>query len=166
MPLRRKLKARSQSPPKRPASGSNSPTKEALDEFDDMLAPATMNIDLDEAKRVTNEFRSSCLNRATSCAVSGEGESWFPVPPIGPGIQACHIVPQQHYHLYRVSSGLADGDVPIEESPRRLQEAWRSTWSPRNGILLMKHLHEFFDARFFLYIRAHFALVFLSPMTP
>ncbi|KAG8410246.1 hypothetical protein J3458_017962 [Metarhizium acridum] len=149
MPLRRKLKARSQSPPKRPASGSNSPTKEASDEFDDMLAPATMNIDIDEAKRVTNDFRSSCLNRATSCAVSGEGESWCPGPPIGPGIQACHIVPQQHYHLYPVSSGLADGDVPIEESPRRLQEAWRSTWSPRNGILLMKHLHEFFDARLF-----------------
>ncbi|KID64118.1 uncharacterized protein G6M90_00g066030 [Metarhizium brunneum] len=111
MPLRRKLQARPQSPAKRPASDPNSPTKEAPDEFDDMLAPATMNIDPDEAKRFTNEFRSSCLNRATSCAVSGQGESWCPGPPIGPGIQACLIVPQQHYHLYPVSSGLADGHV-------------------------------------------------------
>lgn len=79
-----------------------------------------MNIDLDEAKRVTNEFRSSRLNRATSCAVFGEGESWCPGPPIGPGIQACHIVPQQHYHLYPVSSGLVDGDVWHLNTQRRI----------------------------------------------
>ncbi|KAJ4246863.1 hypothetical protein NW762_013415 [Fusarium torreyae] len=149
MPLRRKLKARSQSPPKRSASGSTSPTKEVPDEFDSMLAPASINIDLDEAKRVTNDFRSSCLNRAIACAVSGEGESWCPGPAIGPGVQACHIVPQQHYHLYPTTNVDPDDDTPIEESSRRLREAWESTWSPRNGVLLMKHLHDFFDARLF-----------------
>ncbi|RSL87568.1 hypothetical protein CEP52_015484 [Fusarium oligoseptatum] len=155
MPLRRKLKARSQSPTKRSASGSSSPRKNGSDdadedEFDNILAPASMNIDLEEARRVTNDFRSSCLNRATCCAVSGEGEPWCPGPPIGPGVQACHIIPQQHYHLYPSTSGQhGDDDRPVEESPRRLQEAWQNTWNPRNGILLMKHLHEFFDARLF-----------------
>ncbi|CVL07240.1 uncharacterized protein FMAN_15347 [Fusarium mangiferae] len=149
MPLRKKLKARSVSPSKRSASGSTSPTKEVDDEFENVVAPASLEIDLDEARKVTNEFRSSCLNRATSCAVSGEGESWCPGPPIGPGIQACHIIPQHHYHVYPVAGGDADDDVPFEASNRRLKEAWQSTWSPRNGILLMKHLHDFFDARLF-----------------
>ncbi|PNP52590.1 hypothetical protein FNYG_15832 [Fusarium nygamai] len=149
MPLRKKLKARSVSPGKRSASGSTSPTKEVDDEFENVVAPASMEIDLDEARKVTNEFRSSCLNRATSCAVSGEGESWCPGPPIGPGIQACHIIPQHHYHVYPVAGGDADDDVALEASNRRLKEAWQSTWSPRNGILLMKHLHDFFDARLF-----------------
>ncbi|KAK7397627.1 hypothetical protein QQX98_013003, partial [Neonectria punicea] len=155
MPLRRRLKARSQSPPKRSASGSVSPRKDGPDnvdddEFDNMLAPASMNIDLEEARRVRNDFRASCLNRASCCAISGEGEPWCPGPPIGPGVQACHIVPQQHYHLYPSTGGQhVDDDRPVEDSPRRLREAWQNTWNPRNGILLMKHLHEFFDARLF-----------------
>uniref|UniRef100_A0A4E9EJU9 HNH nuclease domain-containing protein n=1 Tax=Gibberella zeae TaxID=5518 RepID=A0A4E9EJU9_GIBZA len=138
MPLRKKLKARSVSPSKRSVSGSTSPTKEEVDdEFENVVAPASMEIDLDEARRVTNEFRSSCLNRATFC------------PAIGPGIQACHIIPQHHYHVYPVAGGDADDAVPLGSSNRRLKEAWQSTWSPRNGILLMKHLHDFFDARLF-----------------
>ncbi|CZR49552.1 uncharacterized protein FPRO_15911 [Fusarium proliferatum ET1] len=149
MPLRKKLKARSVSPSKRSASGSASPTKEVDDDFETVVTPASLEIDLDEARKVTNDFRSSCLNRATPCAVSGEGESWCPGPPIGPGIQACHIVPQHHYHVYPVAGADADDDVPFEASNRRLKEAWQSTWSPRNGILLMKHLHDFFDARLF-----------------
>ncbi|KAH6977606.1 hypothetical protein EDB80DRAFT_757377 [Ilyonectria destructans] len=120
-----------------------------------MLAPASMNIDLKEARRVRNDFRSSCLNRASCCAVSGEGEPWCPGPPIGHGVQACHIVPEQHYHLYPSTGGKhVDDDGPVEDSPRRLREAWQNTWNPRNGILLMKHLHEFFDAPLFS-IRPH-----------
>ncbi|EXK25118.1 hypothetical protein FOMG_18203 [Fusarium oxysporum f. sp. melonis 26406] len=42
-----------------------------------------------------------------------------------------------------------DDKFSLEESNRRLKEAWQSTWNPRNGILLMKNLHEFFDARLF-----------------
>ncbi|KAF5019179.1 hypothetical protein F66182_8829 [Fusarium sp. NRRL 66182] len=149
MPLRKTLKARSVSPGKRSASGSASPTKEDDDEFGNVVAPASMEIDIDQARKVINEFRSSCLNRATLCAVSGEGESWCPGPPVGPGVQACHIVPQYHYHVYPVASGTSDHDDPLEGSYRRLKDAWQSTWSPRNGILLMKHLHDFFDARLF-----------------
>ena len=152
MPPRRKLTPRSQTPPKRSASGSVSPPKASADDVDNnelenILAPASMDIDINEAKRVVNDFRSSCLNRATCCAVSSEGEPWCPGSPIGPGVQACHIVPQHHYQLYPISGGQYD-DVE-DVSPRRLQEAWQHTWNPRNGILLMKHIHEFFDARLF-----------------
>ncbi|KAF5665100.1 hypothetical protein FDENT_12673 [Fusarium denticulatum] len=123
MPLRKKLKARSESPSKRSASGSTSPTKEVDDEFENVVAPASMKIDLDEAGKVTNEFRSLCLNRATLCAISGEGESWCPGPPIGPGIQACYIIPQHHYHIYPVASGDTDDDIPLKTSLHRLKEA-------------------------------------------
>ncbi|KAM3433127.1 hypothetical protein MY4824_006182 [Beauveria thailandica] len=156
MPLRRKLKAsRSQSPPKRTVSGSSTPAKlpegtdAATDEYADMLAPATMNLDIDEAKRVINDFRAACIDQATCCAVSGDGEAWCPGQRIGPGVQACHIIPQQHYHLYPVERGSTFDSVDVENSTRRHYEAWQHTWSPDNGILLMKHLHDFFDARLF-----------------
>jgi hypothetical protein len=86
MPLRNKLKARSISPDKRSVSRSTSPAKEVVDEFEKVVAPASMEIDIDQARKIINEFRSSCLNRAASCAVSSEGESRCPGPPIGPGV--------------------------------------------------------------------------------
>ncbi|KAM3475588.1 hypothetical protein MY5147_003688 [Beauveria neobassiana] len=156
MPLRRKLKAsRSQSPTKRTASGSTSPGKApdeadaATDDYADMLAPASMSLDVDEAKRVVNEFRAACIDRATCCAVSGRGEPWCPGQRIGPGVQACHIVPQQHYHIYPVGIGNPTDSAAVEYSTRWLYEAWQRTWSPDNGILLMKDLHDLFDARLF-----------------
>lgn len=157
--MRRTLKARSQSPSKRTVSSGTSgatspgkPTDEADGEYDDMVAPATMNIDITEAKRVMSEFRMACLNQATCCAVSGDGEPWCPGQPLGPGIQACHIIPQRHYHLYPVTNTTIEAFASsshqaIQASPRRLREAWQNTWSPHNGILLMKHIHEFFDTR-------------------
>ncbi|OAA65096.1 hypothetical protein LEL_10543 [Akanthomyces lecanii RCEF 1005] len=157
MPLRRRVKARSQSPPKRTASGATSPgkpTDDADGEYDNMVAPASMGIDMDEARRAVNDFRMACVNRATNpcCAVSGDGAPWCPGQPIGPGVQACHIVPQQHYHLYPVTNSAPpafEGDGSIEDSPRRLREAWQNTWSSDNGILLIKHIHDFFDSRLF-----------------
>ncbi|EGY16732.1 uncharacterized protein VDAG_07896 [Verticillium dahliae VdLs.17] len=145
------LQARSQSPSKRSVSGSNSPSRDDLadanDDLHDMLVPASMKIDFEAAKKVMSEFKASCLNRGTSCAVSGKGETWCPGQSIGPGVQACHIVPQQHYHLY--PRQYADDNSFGEDVSYRLQQAWQRTWSSRNGILMMKHLHEFFDARLF-----------------
>lgn len=68
-----------------------------------------------------------------------------------PALQACHIIPQQHYHLYPDNryQGLADDGDDVELSPERLKQAWTNTWSNRNAILLMSHLHELFDARLF-----------------
>ncbi|KAM3431649.1 hypothetical protein NHJ13734_007201 [Beauveria thailandica] len=150
MPLRRKLKARSQSPPKR-TSGSTSPNKQGDGEPDndyaDMIAPASLDIDLDAANKKVNEFRMACIAQATCCAVSGDGEPWSLIQHIGPGVQACHIVPQQHYHLYPMEHD--DGNDASQDSARRLCQAWHMTWSADNGILLMKHLHDFFDTRLF-----------------
>ncbi|KAJ4161692.1 uncharacterized protein LMH87_007716 [Akanthomyces muscarius] len=148
MPLRRRLNARSQSPPKRSRSGSTSPSKPddaADDEYNNMLAPASLDIDMDAAKRKVNEFRMACISQANCCAVSGDGEPWNPIQPIGPGVQACHIVPQQHYPFYP----MPETDDAAQDSARRHCQAWHYTWSPDNGILLMKHLHDLFDARLF-----------------
>ncbi|EJP61133.1 uncharacterized protein BBA_09908 [Beauveria bassiana ARSEF 2860] len=147
MPLRRKAKARSQSPPKR--SGSTSPNKadDAAGGPDnqsyDMIAPADMDIDIDAARKTISDFRMACIAQASCCAISGGGRPWSALQLIGPGVQACHIVPQQHYHLYP----LGDPSDTTQDSARRLCQAWEKTWSPGNGILLMKHIHDFFDAR-------------------
>ncbi|KAJ8131671.1 hypothetical protein O1611_g1954 [Lasiodiplodia mahajangana] len=139
--------------PLRERKQPGSPNSQSLDnandaELDDMLAPR--DIEYDEAKRYSTEFRSSCLRRGTCCVVSGEGAVWWcPGSPVGPGVEACHIVPQIHYYLY--PSGRSDDDfIALTQHKYRLRKAWENTWNPRkNGILLMKHLHTFFDARLF-----------------
>jgi hypothetical protein len=79
------------------------------------------------------------------------GRSWYANPTIGPALHACHIVPQQHYHLYPDPEAVP-GEVQPQSamsSNRRLMQAWENTWDPANGILLLSHLHELFDARLF-----------------
>lgn len=79
------------------------------------------------------------------------GRSWYANPTIGPALHSCHIVPQQHYHLYPDPEAI-DGEAQPESarfSHRRLMQAWENTWDPANGILLLSHLHELFDARLF-----------------
>ncbi|KAI0106375.1 hypothetical protein GGR51DRAFT_517454 [Nemania sp. FL0031] len=145
-PLRKELKTHSRSKP------LGLPKQLFMDDADeirfvDMLAPLDSKIDIDEAKRVESIFRSSCLNRGSCCIVSGEGNPWCPGVAIGPGVEACHIIPQQHYYLYPL--GADNDNFVAEPSPRGLRMAWEKTWSFPNGILLMKHLHEFFDRRLF-----------------
>ncbi|KAJ2998898.1 hypothetical protein NUW58_g179 [Xylaria curta] len=142
---------KSRSPGKRSATGT--PKQQPMDdadetEFDDMLAPQDTQIDTDEAKRVESSFRSSCLNRGSRCVISGEGNPWCPGAAIGPGVEACHIIPQRHYYLY--PAGGHDDDLAITQpSPRSLRLSWEKTWCFKNGILLMKHFHNFFDGRLF-----------------
>ncbi|KAL7799200.1 hypothetical protein V8C37DRAFT_366959 [Trichoderma ceciliae] len=159
LPLRKRAAVRrsSQSPSKRSASGSASPNKNSEssqlpineeEDFTNMVAPPDMDIAADVGRQTIAGFRSSCLIAARQCAVSGEGRSWCISPAVGPALQACHIIPQQHYHLYPDPEGLNNTDS-IELSPQRLQEAWQRTWSAKNGILLLSHLHELFDSRLF-----------------
>lgn len=152
MPFRRSLKTRtsSQSPKRR--SGSSSPTKEnEFQDISELYTPPKMEILPEDARKTAESFRRNCLINADSCAVSGEGRSWCISPAVGPALQACHIIPQQHYHLYpdHLYEGRADDGDDVEFSAERLKQAWTNTWSNRNGILLMSHLHELFDARLF-----------------
>ncbi|KAF5227548.1 hypothetical protein FANTH_14741 [Fusarium anthophilum] len=148
MPFRRTIKARTSSQsPKRRASGSASPNKQQ-DEEDvaSMVAPPNMEeINHDYARQIMAQFRASCLVMANRCAISGKGRSWCMTPAVGPGLQACHIISQQHYHLYPGPRH----DQTTEFSGRRLREAWMQTWSATNGLLLLSHLHEAFDSRLF-----------------
>ncbi|KAH8656399.1 hypothetical protein BGZ61DRAFT_287436, partial [Ilyonectria robusta] len=163
-PLRKTARPKrgSQSPSKRSASGSGSVSlskdpeigQVSINEEDDlpnMVAPPQSDVPVERARQTIAAFRSSCLVSARQCAISGMGRSWCVNPSIGPALQACHIIPQQHYHLYPDPEAV-DGQVQDENarwSSRRLMEAWERTWSPKNGILRLSHLHELFDARLF-----------------
>ncbi|OAA48503.1 hypothetical protein NOR_01753 [Metarhizium rileyi] len=141
------------SPSKRSASGSASPPKDPRSYSDagvgedvvNMVVPATENISLEQARQTMAAFRTSCLAGSTTCAVSGKGRSWYKNPNIGPGIQACHIVPQQHYNVYPVPESFGKDQY----CSRRLREAWNRTWSAENSLALFSHFHDFFDNRLF-----------------
>ncbi|KAG7402914.1 hypothetical protein Forpe1208_v016786 [Fusarium oxysporum f. sp. rapae] len=154
MPYRSTLKGRRGSvSPKRPRSGSTSPNKDTSADPDDMdvsemVMPANMDLDLGKARKYSNNFRTSCLDNANACAVSGKGASWYFNSDIGPALHACHIVEQKQYHLYPRDDDDQDNEDTMY-SPRRLGELWLRTWSSRNSILLLSHLHELFDARLF-----------------
>ncbi|KAF5986974.1 hypothetical protein FBULB1_2180 [Fusarium bulbicola] len=148
MPFWKRAKPRTGSQsPKREHSGSVSPDKDGEEtrHVSDMIIPVTEDINRTYAQKVMDSFRSSVMVSAKRCAVTGKGQSWCISPAIGPSLQACHIVPQQQFHVYPDSSNGQD----LELSSRRLHEAWLSTWAPANGILMMSHIHEFFDARLF-----------------
>ncbi|KAF5025341.1 hypothetical protein F66182_2580 [Fusarium sp. NRRL 66182] len=156
-PLRKKARGRrAASPSKRSASGSASPNKDAdLDQADEelanLVAPPQCNISDERAKTTMANFRNSCLTSAKHCAITGMGRSWCHNPTIGPALQACHLVPQLHYHTYPDPDD--DGDEAQDSaertSPRRLEQAWERTWASENSILLFSHLHELFDQRLF-----------------
>ncbi|RMD41502.1 hypothetical protein DV735_g3630, partial [Chaetothyriales sp. CBS 134920] len=134
-------------------SGSVSPIRGFLGDPSDnsiMTTPPDMPITPEEARKTIDIFRASCLTAAVQCAVSARGRSWCPAPSFGPALQACHIVPQQHYHVYPDPDRLSDlAEADIFYSSSRLEEAWRNTWSADNGILLLCHLHDSFNQRLF-----------------
>lgn len=154
-PLRKTARTRtgSTSPKKRSSSGSASPHKNGENDDEDplsMVAPLEYNIPEATARATMVSFRQNCLTLAGRCAVTGMGRSWCLYPTFGPALQACHIVPQMQYHTYpdpQVDG--VDGDATEVVSARKLQAAWKRTWSPKNGILLFSHLHELFDTRLF-----------------
>ncbi|KAF4963967.1 hypothetical protein FSARC_8069 [Fusarium sarcochroum] len=90
--------------PKRQRSGSTSPNKDAPADTDEaevreMVMRASMNLDMTQAKNQASSFRTSCLDNANACAVSGKGSSWYFNSDIGPALHACHILEQKQYHL-------------------------------------------------------------------
>ncbi|CAH0019331.1 unnamed protein product [Clonostachys rhizophaga] len=141
MPYRSTLKGRrgGSVSPKRPRSGSASPSKDALVDPDDvdaseMVMPANMDLDLANARKYSNNFQTSYFDNAKAY--------------IGPALHACHIVEQKQYHLYPRDDDDQDDEATMYSS-RRLGELWLRTWSSSNSILLLSHLHELFDARLF-----------------
>ncbi|KPM42282.1 hypothetical protein AK830_g4287 [Neonectria ditissima] len=109
------------------------------------VVPPSLDIPPEQAHKVRMEFRSSCLRAGSRCAVTGRGRSWHTELAVGPTLQVCHIVPREHYHVFPVS----DSPSSDRHSPRQLRLAWYGTWGKNNGILLLSHLHQLFDARLF-----------------
>ena len=107
------------------------------------------------------QFHATACSRNDRCAVSGLGRAWTRAGGLGPGVQACHIVPRLQYNLYP-DRWPPLSDIESEESEvgggafaspvasrDRLEKAWKNTWAGGNSLLLLRHLHDLFDARFF-----------------
>ncbi|RTE75447.1 hypothetical protein BHE90_010119 [Fusarium euwallaceae] len=139
-----------QTPSKNIASDVASPASDLQGTADvdvtNLVTPPDTNMDIEGAKQVMVNFRPSCLTEGSVCVVTKKGQAWYPGSGLGPAIQACHVVSQQHYHTYPVGDDLARKPM---DSPERLEAAWHRTWSAANGLLLSSHLHELFNDRLF-----------------
>lgn len=150
MPFRRTAKVRNTSlSPKRRRSESPSPaTDSQQDDIKNIHIPPTMELSLEDAGQAIETFRHNCLIHADRCAISGKGQSWCITPSVGPGIQASHIIPQQHFYLYPHHDQQEIIPAAVSDpSPERLRQAWNDAWSNKNGILLMSHIRHLFEAR-------------------
>lgn len=156
-PYRRKVGTSqgSVSSSKRTASGSVSRANDISnpltdsggdDDLTSLVTPPASDLTLAASRQAMARFREAGLVGSVVCAVTGKGRSWCACPPMGPALQVCHIVPQQHYHVYPLPG---DSGADNRNSPRLLREAWERTWSASNAILLLSHLHEAFDSRLF-----------------
>ncbi|EGX87857.1 hypothetical protein CCM_09480 [Cordyceps militaris CM01] len=153
-PLRKTIRARKPSPTKRSASGSVSLSMDQdLDQVDEdsenIIAPVDCNIDAVLARSTMNKFRNVCLHDAEQCVVTGMGGGWCTTPSVGPGLQACHIVSQLHYHTYMPYPPRSNASESQGYNAGQLRDAWERTWSQQNSIPLLSHLHEMFDQRLF-----------------
>jgi len=127
---------------KRKRSGSTSLDKEPSNASEIILPPWELMAPT-RAREIVDSFRAAVISSAKRCAVTGMGRHWCPGLHIGPGMQACHIAPQQHFYVY------ATGDDPqdTEFSGQRILQAWLDTWDHQNGLLLRRDIRELFDAR-------------------
>lgn len=91
-------------------------------------------------------FRNAAETRGSCCAISGIGEGWVNGMVVGPGIHACHIIPQSAWDLYPLP-GDEDGEDSSLNSPRRWQKKWESTWAGENAIWMQSSIHDAHDGR-------------------
>ncbi|KAH7174271.1 uncharacterized protein B0J16DRAFT_323735 [Fusarium flagelliforme] len=89
------------------------------------------------AREIVDSFRAAIMGSARRCAVTGMGRHWCLGLNIGPGMQACHMVPQQHFHVYPTG----DGPQDTKFSGQRLLQAWLDTSDPQNGQLLFRTMY-------------------------
>ncbi|EHA58527.1 hypothetical protein MGG_10925 [Pyricularia oryzae 70-15] len=126
---------------------SPSPYKDGQDEAQEAVIPTAI-IDSQTGKEYINNFRSDVIsiNSPAQCVVTGKGGYWCTGSPVGPGIQAAHIVPATHWSRFPLDDqqGIADTN-----NPENLKDAWYGTYDPANGLLMASHLHQCFDQRLF-----------------
>ncbi|RBR18915.1 uncharacterized protein FIESC28_05837 [Fusarium coffeatum] len=143
LPFRRTAKPRRASEsPKRRRSDSRSSTDNEQEDIKHLHVPPKMDITPEKARQTIETFRHECLIHTDRCAISGKGQSWCIIPSIGPGLQVCHIIPQQHFYLYP-----DDQQLNTQDGDEKLTRAWANTWSNKNGILLMNDIRQLFEAR-------------------
>ncbi|CEI39934.1 hypothetical protein FVEN_g2201 [Fusarium venenatum] len=149
MPFRRTTNTRraSQSPKRRRSDSFSSTTDGEHEDIKNLQIPPKMDLSPEEARETTETFRHDCLIHADRCAISGKGQSWCIIPSTGPGLHACHIVPQHHFYVYPHHDQKHATETEVEIHNERLTQAWKDTWSGKNGILLMNDIRQLFEAR-------------------
>ncbi|RGP74086.1 hypothetical protein FSPOR_1781 [Fusarium sporotrichioides] len=145
-PLQDHLKA-SQSPKRRRSNSFSSTTDGEQEDIKNLHVPLQMDLSAEEARETAETFRHDCLIHADRCAISGKGQSWCIIPSTGPGLHACHIVPQHHFYVYPRHDQKTATEAEVEIDDERLDQAWAETWSGKNGILLMNDIRQLFEAR-------------------
>src|SRR5581483_9902650 len=100
-----------------------------------------------ELRLLMQQFRATACSRNDRCAVTGLGRAWTRAGGLGPGVQACHIVPQLQYNLYpdrwppfsemEAEEAEVGGGSFAAASRDRLEKAWKNTWAGGNSLLLL-----------------------------
>jgi hypothetical protein len=109
---------------------------------DDELPPTI--IPDKEARSRIDMFRSNVLTNGPTCALSGMGKSWLCGGVAGLGIEAAHVVPQNHWYTYPCDDKMRIADV---NRPAEMKQVWLRTWTFSNGLPMLSHLRKCFDAR-------------------
>jgi hypothetical protein len=136
-------------------SGLQSPKKRTASEAFES-SPLSVDVSVDETRRQAFEsflknrdiqkematFRTRVDGQSDKCAISGLGKGWGVAMGVGPGIDACHIVPPYAWDLYP----LGDDDED-DCSIRHLELKWENTWASDNGLWMQSSIHGAHDSR-------------------
>lgn len=101
-----------------------------------------------DAKKAMDNFRNAAETRGSCCAISGMGGGWANGMVVGPGIHACHIVPQSAWDQHPLLEDEDEDDCgPILDSQRKWQRKWESTWAGENALWMQSSIHDAHDGR-------------------
>ncbi|KUI70667.1 hypothetical protein VM1G_06315 [Cytospora mali] len=118
---------------------SSSPTR--MSDMDALVPDAI--IDSKTARSIISDFWPAVITRHRACVFSGQGRALSMSKPIGPGIEAAHIIPQIHWP----TCPLEGGGIANRENVGELLSAWTNTCRPENGLAMKSDIHSCWDDR-------------------
>ncbi|KAF8853666.1 hypothetical protein BDZ45DRAFT_677476 [Acephala macrosclerotiorum] len=138
----------SQSPVKRVKTNSGASPQPPQDSGQLQEDAIESFINKQDAKKAMDSFRNAAETRGSSCAISGMGGGWANGMVVGPGIHACHIVPQSTWDQYPLPEDEDEDDYgPTLDSQRKWQRKWESTWAGENALWMQSSIHDAHDGR-------------------
>ncbi|KAI6754701.1 hypothetical protein HG530_012453 [Fusarium avenaceum] len=71
-----------------------------VEDVDNSTVPHLLGVGFKDAERIKEVFLSLILTYSDRCTIWALGQSWCFTQVIGPALQPCQIVSQNHYHRY------------------------------------------------------------------